>query len=737
MLRPERMSKVSITGARSVMEEAIAVLHDLELMHLEEYDERWEGFRTGDPLESAESASEWLVTIRALQNTLKVDPAEVHPEMVESREVAADRLEEVRTAVTGLEDERTELMDEIRELNEELDRLEPLATLGIDLDLLQGYETVEVVVGKGQSSAIDQALSESNTIEAHELIEKDGVIAIVARATDGQASAISDALVGVELARLEIPEGSGDPASRRDEINHRLRQLEHDRERTNAELESIRLEHGGFLVTLEEELSIDVERAEAPIRFATTEHAFIAEGWVPTKRVPELESQMATVVGDAIEVDELEQMAYEPPHHHEATADGGDDLELHGNHPPVIQQNPSIVKPFEVFVQTINRPRYHELDPTIFVFLTFPFAFGFMIGDIGYGLLYMAMGWAVIRYTDSEGMWALGMIAVWAGIFTILFGYLYDDIFGIHMADLNLALPLAGTLDKGLQITEVAQLWIIFSILFGVIHLGVGYAIGFLNHLHHGIGEAFSESGSWLVVLIGLFAWIFTTESAGTAEWLPGEVDLLVTKIDLAGTDWTASVIKPEFLVGPESVLASNYMFDLGFEGFSETVAVVGLVLIIVGWAFAIKAEGFIAVIELPTNAFGHAVSYLRMMAVLLAKGGMAFVVNLIVFGGYEQTRTISGQEIDYVFFHLPGMGMPDGEAVFQGLVWMDPLVVTIPLAIFVFVFGHIVVLLLGITAAGIQMTRLELVEFFGKFYDGGGGRFEPFGYKRRHTEEH
>ncbi len=48
--------------------------------------------------------------------------------------------------------------------------------------------------------------------------------------------------------------------------------------------------------------------------------------------------------------------------------------------------------------------------------------------------------------------------------------------------------------------------------------------------------------------------------------------------------------------------------------------------------------------------------------------------------------------------------------------------------AIVVFVLGHILVLLLGITAAGIQMLRLEYVEFFQKFYQGGGEEYEPFG---------
>jgi V/A-type H+/Na+-transporting ATPase subunit I len=49
-----------------------------------------------------------------------------------------------------------------------------------------------------------------------------------------------------------------------------------------------------------------------------------------------------------------------------------------------------------------------------------------------------------------------------------------------------------------------------------------------------------------------------------------------------------------------------------------------------------------------------------------------------------------------------------------------------------VFVFGHILVLLLGITAAGIQMLRLEYVEFFQKFYEGGGEEYDPFGHESR-----
>ena len=60
MLRPERMSRVSVTGSKSVMDEVIGTVHDLHLLHLTEYDGSWEGFAPGDPVEGADEAAEKL-----------------------------------------------------------------------------------------------------------------------------------------------------------------------------------------------------------------------------------------------------------------------------------------------------------------------------------------------------------------------------------------------------------------------------------------------------------------------------------------------------------------------------------------------------------------------------------------------------------------------------------------------------------------------------------------------------
>jgi V/A-type H+-transporting ATPase subunit I len=43
--------------------------------------------------------------------------------------------------------------------------------------------------------------------------------------------------------------------------------------------------------------------------------------------------------------------------------------------------------------------------------------------------------------------------------------------------------------------------------------------------------------------------------------------------------------------------------------------------------------------------------------------------------------------------------------------------------------------LAIGGTAA-IQAVRLEYFEFFEKFYEGGGKKYEPFGHERTHTSD-
>ncbi|MFC6939968.1 V-type ATP synthase subunit I [Salinirubellus sp. GCM10025818] len=771
MLRPERMSRVSVTGSKRVMDDAIEAVHDLNVVDVTDYDGGWEGFAPGDPIRGADQAAEKLVTVRSLKSILDVDEEDAGPARIVSDEELETELEDVRQRVNELDDRRDEITDELRSVEERIDAVEPFVELGIDLDLLSGYDNLSVAVGEGDESTVRRELAHLSEVGQYQVFTGDGdsdALAVFAY----PAVDLSDALVSARFSAVEIPDvetvrqvGDGDavdPAAYVDALEQRRRELESKRSNVEGQLEEVRVEASSFLLAAEEQLAIEVQKREAPLSFATTENAFVAEGWIPTERFVDLVEGLQDAVGDHVEVEELERADYDGEGHHTSreevggdhpggeptAADGGkstdlrsdggrtsearrstSDLRSDGGHgsdrpmsggePPVIQDNPGPAKPFEALVEIINRPKYSELDPTVILFLTFPLFFGFMIGDLGYGLIYVALGYVLYSRFESDVIRALGGIGLWAGGFTMLFGILYGEFFGLHELG-EILFGGSPPLHKGLspEYSDYALGWLVISLLAGVVHLTIGWIFDFYENLSHGFGDAMLESGSWLLMMFGLWTWIF------------------------AGAPPTGAA--PGLLYGSDSVF-NGHPFEFGFAGFPEVVGFVALALFFVGLVMLVYGEPIEGVEFL--NVLVNVLSYTRLAAVLLAKAGMAFVVNLLFFGVYVTEETHGGETVEA--WHFGTGGMPEapaaGETVmfhgyevvnvmFPGLVHSGALAAL--LGIVVLVLGHVLVLVLGITSAGLQAVRLEYVEFFGKFFEGGGRPFSPFGHDREYTTE-
>jgi V/A-type H+-transporting ATPase subunit I len=122
-------------------------------------------------------------------------------------------------------------------------------------------------------------------------------------------------------------------------------------------------------------------------------------------------------------------------------------------------------------------------------------------------------------------------------------------------------------------------------------------------------------------------------------------------------------------------------------------IAVIGLVLLLVG-------EGIVGITELPT-LLSNVLSYSRLLSIGVSSLGIALAVN----------------KLSYALFFSKG-----GFFVIFGVILL--------------IIGHAVNTALGILDSGLQSLRLHYVEFFTKFYSGGGMKYKPFGYLRKYTEE-
>ena len=100
-----------------------------------------------------------------------------------------------------------------------------------------------------------------------------------------------------------------------------------------------------------------------------------------------------------------------------------------GFHPPTKLKNHKLFRPFENIVKMYGIPSYNELDPTVFLSLTYMMLFGMMFGDLGQGFILFLLGLWLKKKSINK---AYGLILNRLGISSMIFGVLYGSVFGFE-----------------------------------------------------------------------------------------------------------------------------------------------------------------------------------------------------------------------------------------------------------------------------------------------------------------
>jgi len=169
---------------------------------------------------------------------------------------------------------------------------------------------------------------------------------------------------------------------------------------------------------------------------------------------------------------------------------------------PIVLANPRLLQPFEGFVRLLGTPGAGEADPTPVVAVIAPLLFGYMFGDVGQGLVLIALGLYLRRRVPAFGLLVSG------GVTATLFGFAFGSVFARE--DLLPAL-WHRPLDQPLAMLAT-------SVGFGVVVLLGGFALDALQAAWVGRGREWWLSRGGLVALyVGLVATPFAPAALAVA----------------------------------------------------------------------------------------------------------------------------------------------------------------------------------------------------------------------------
>jgi V/A-type H+-transporting ATPase subunit I len=132
----------------------------------------------------------------------------------------------------------------------------------------------------------------------------------------------------------------------------------------------------------------------------------------------------------------------------------------------------------------------------------------------------------------------------------------------------------------------------------------------------------------------------------------------------------------------------------------------------------------------------GKWVMIIGMVALVLTQGRANKGIGLKLGGGLWGLYGISSYIGDLVSYsRLMALGLAGGfiAASFNMLIGMIPAPFNIIFGIFIFVFAQTFNLLLSALGAFVHSARLQYVEYFSKFYEGGGKAFNAFKPKNQY----
>ena len=547
----------------------------------------------------------------------------------------ADRLVAERGEITDEQDVISVYLPQFRDLAPLLAPLEGSRYLSSAAFLVPNDDTLTKV-----RSALDEALPERYDLALKPQGKAYAAVVAVMKADHAE---LLGTLSRLGLGELRLPERYADEgvAKAVHLMTERAQSLPKRRQTIESELSELGQTNGTKLLLVRDTAINYRARYDALSDLAGGRYSFALQGWVPAEERSRVVATLEKQFGSGIALESRRA----DDHHDEAI--------------PVRLENPGWVKPFEGLLSLFAPPKYGYFDPSWTLAVFFPLYFGIVLGDIGFGLIFLALGlWLRARGKAGKplglgpigitlqpgAMPSIGTVIVWCSLWSIVWGFVYGEFFGNFLEHWPLGNPVfypPGHGEHGLipialfrveQTTPLLLITIgfgVFQVLFGwVLRAYYGLRHNDMKHVWEGVGMF-----SGLVAII-IFAYAFLNNSLGGFVWFVVIVGFLIfiasiilsglplMLIELISNSGNILSFLRLFAVGLSAALIANLATDLGF-------AVAGIAPVI-GPILGIIVALIVHAIAIVLTIIGHVLQPLRLQ----------YVEFFTKFGFYDESGT-------------------------------------------------------------------------------------------------
>ena len=191
-----------------------------------------------------------------------------------------------------------------------------------------------------------------------------------------------------------------------------------------------------------------------------------------------------------------------------------------GDEAPVKLKNNAFTSMYEMLTKMYGMPSGTDFDPTPIVAPFFSLFFAFCMGDAGYGLILILLGF-LLKKKVGKNMAGMMNLVITLGIFTTVLGALLGTFFGISLVNSDIPQNLKEFIISGnvelFGSTYDKQM--ILALLIGVVHISLAMTVKAINStVFYGFKASLSSWGWWLVVVGGVIVGTLTFLSVIPAE---------------------------------------------------------------------------------------------------------------------------------------------------------------------------------------------------------------------------